>query len=177
VPSCRECNGSLSDDEELFRTFVASGVAFETPQGNRIWTERVRPSLQQNRRGFKTLLLKLAKEVKLSSSGDIYPGNAWVLEISQERIVRVLKKIGKGLYYLDAGKPLSEEVSLLSHYAGNDWQNFVAPPLDQAIQQAKRTDLGQGVVTYWRNTIKDDPINSITWLVFYGVHPFMILTY
>jgi hypothetical protein len=177
APSCEECNNSLSDDEELFRTFVASGEAFETPPGYRIWTERVRPSLQQNRRGFKTLLRKLARELKLFSPKGIYLGTAMSLQIDQERVNRVLKKIARGLYYLDAGQPLSDHVCLLFQYAKDDWQKFVTPPLDEAFRGAERTDLGEGVLTYWRNIMKDDPANSITWLVFYGVHPFVILTY
>jgi len=177
APSCEECNNSLSDDEELFRTFVASGVALETPLGYRIWTERVRPSLQQNRRGFKTLLRKLVREVKSFSPQGICLGDAMALEINQERVNPVLKKIARGLYYLDAGQPLSDQVCLLFQYAKEDWQKFVTPPLDEAFHRAKRTDLGEGVVTYWRNIMKNDPANSITWLVFYGVHPFIILTY
>lgn len=101
APSCGECNNSLSDDEELFRAFVALGVAYETSSGYRIWTERVRPSLQLDRRGFKTLLLRLIKDVKLFSPNGMYVGNAKALLVDQERINRVLEKIARGLYYLD----------------------------------------------------------------------------
>ena len=172
VPCCQECNHSFSDDEEIFRTFVASGKAYETPSGRRIWDERVRPSLKQDRRGFKTLLRKLAREVKLSS-GIIY---AVALDINQKRINSVLNKIAKGLYYLDTGEPLPDYVELRFKYAKDEPQKLIEPPFDKAIQGAKRTELGQGVVTYWRNIIKDDPSNSMTWLLFFNVHLFLILT-
>ena len=172
VPCCQDCNNSLSNDEEVCRTSVASGKAYETLSGHRIWDERVRPSLKQNRRGFKTLLRKLVREVKLSPMG-IY---AVVLEIDQNLVNRVPKKIAKGLYYLDKGEPLPDYVELLYKYAGDEPQKLIEPPFDKAIQGAKRAELGQGVVTYWRNIIKDDPSNSMTWLLFYNVHPFLILS-
>lgn len=177
VPSCGECNNSLSNDEELFRAFLASGLAFETSLGYRIWTERVRPSLQMNRRGFKTLLRRLTKEVKLLSPNGISVGNTMRMEVEQERINRVLKKIEMGLYYLDTGQPLPEEVQFVFHYAGHDWQIIKEPPFNKWIQGAKRVDLGKGVVTCLRNTVQNDPSQSFTCLVFYEVTLFLVLTY
>jgi len=172
VPCCQGCNHSFSDDEEIFRTFVASGRAYETPSGRRIWDERVRPSLEQNRRGFKTLLRQLARELK-SPSGVIY---SVALQIDQKRVNSVLSKIAKGLYYLDTGEPLADYVELQFKYGGDKPQKLIQPHFDKAKQGAKRTDLGQGVVTYWRNVIKDDPSNSMTWLLFFDVHAFLVLT-
>ena len=64
-------------------------------------------------------------------------------------------------------------------YANGKPERFISPPLDAAINGAKKVDLGNGVVTYWRNTMKDDPTNSITWLMFYKDKDklFMICTY
>jgi len=177
VPSCRECNNSLSNDEEIFRSFIASGIAFETLSGYRIWTERIRPRLKKNTRGFKTLLRKLVKEVPVFSPNGNYLGTAPTLQPEQEKIDRVLKKISKGLYYLETGHPLPDDVCLLFQYVGEDLQKMLAPPFDNAIQGAERIDFGQNVVTYWRKTIEDNPTNSITWLVFYGVKGFIIVTY
>ena len=171
APCCQQCNNSLADDEEIFRTVVASGEAYETPSGRRIWDERVCPSLIQNRRGFKTLLRKLVRVVKLSS-GD----NAVALEVDQKRVNSVLNKIAKGLFYLDKGEPLPDYVELLFKYAVDEPQKLIEPPFDKAIQGARRTELGKGVVTYWRNIINGDPSNSMTWLLFYNVHAFLILT-
>jgi len=88
----------------------------------------------------------------------------------------VLSKIAKGLYYLDTGEPLADYVELQFKYGGDKPQKLIQPHFDKAKQGAKRTDLGQGVVTYWRNVIKDDPSNSMTWLLFFDVHAFLVLT-
>lgn len=177
APSCMRCNNCLSNDEELFRTFVASGMVYETPSGSRIWNERIRPSLQHNRRGFKTLLQSLVKKEGLFSSQGAYLGDEYVLEISPGLVSRVMSKIAKGLYYLDTSEPLPDNVKLLSKYAGDNPQELIDPPLDDAIQGAKRADLGENVVTYWRNIIEGDPTSSLIWLVFYGKKWFFICTY
>lgn len=168
-PACRESNNSFSDDEELFRALVTSGMAYETTSGRHIWDKRVRPSLQQNRRGFKTLLRKLVTEVKLPS------GSALALEFKPERVNRVLSKIAKGLYYIDRGESLPNNVKLLFRY--DEPRKLIEPPLDEAIKGAKKTVLGENVIVYWRNTVEGDPANSMTWLVFNRFHCFLILTY
>jgi len=168
-PACRDCNNSLSDDEELFRALVTSGMAYETTSGRHIWDKRVRPSLQQNRRGFKSLLRKLITEVNLPS------GIALGLEFKPERVNRVLVKIAKGLYYKDTGEPLPDNVKHLFRY--DDPRKLIEPPFDEAIKDAKKSVLGENVIVYWRNTVEDDPANSMTWLVFNRYHCFLLLTY
>lgn len=134
-PACRECNNSFSDDEELFRALVTSGMAYETTSGRHIWDKRVRPSLQQNRRGFKTLLRKLVTAVKLPS------GTALGLEFEPGRINRVLSKIAKGLYYIDRGEPLPNNVKLLFRY--DEPRKLIEPPLDKGIKGAKKQFWGR----------------------------------
>jgi hypothetical protein len=89
----------------------------------------------------------------------------------------MLRKIAKGLYYLETGKPLPDNVKLLFKYAGDEPRKLIQPPLDEAIKSAKKTVLGENVIAYWRNTIDGDPANSMTWLVFNRFHSFLILTY
>ncbi len=102
-------------------------------------------------------------------------GRALGLKIEPERVNRVLSKIAKGLYYIDTGKSLPDNVKLLWRY--DKPLKLVEPPLDEAIKGAKERVLGENVIAYWRNTIKGDPANSMTWLVFNHFHCFLILTY
>jgi len=69
---------------------------------------------------------------------------------------------------------LPGDVQILADYFDKP-ERLVAPPLDEAIKDAKRVDLGNGVVTYFRN-VEDDPTESITWLLFYQTKAFMICT-
>lgn len=170
-------NNTLSNNEEQFRVFLAAGMAYERESGFRIWRERIRPDLKGKRPGLKPLVRSQIKGARVISQSGVFMGHTLVLEIDRDTINRVLCKIAKGLYYLDTGKILPKDVQILVDYAGNNPERFVSPPLDEAIVDAKRVDLGNGVVTYWRNTMKDDPTTSITWLEFYEDKLFMICTY
>lgn len=176
LPACRQCNNSLSKDEELFRVFVACGMAYERQAGFRIWTDKIRPDLQGKRRGLKRLLKSLTKVVPVISKSGGFLGQAGILEIQHQPIQRVLYKIAKGLYFLDTNQVLPDNVEILADYFDKP-ESLVSPPLDEAIKGAKKFAYGDGVVTYWRNTVKDDPTASLTWLLFYEDKAFLICTF
>jgi len=177
LPACTECNNALSSEEEQFRVFLASGMAYENESGFRIWNERIRPDLKGRRPRLKPLIRSYMRKARVLSESGALLGHAVILEIDREIINRVLRKIAKGLYYLDTGVILPENVQILIDYANNKPERFISPPLDEAIKGAKKVELGDSAVTYWRNTMKDDPTNSITWIKFYEDKLFMICTY
>jgi len=176
LPACTECNNALSSDEEQFRVFLASGMAYENEPGFRIWNERIRLDLKGRRPRLKPLIRPYIRKARVLSESGALLGHTLILEIDRGIINRVLRKIAKGLYYLDTGAVLPEYVQILVDYANGKPERFISPPLDEAIKGAKKVDLGDGVVTYWRNAVKDDPTNSITWLMFYKDKLFMICT-
>ena len=178
APACPECHSNtLSKDEELFRVLAASGMAYEHSQGSRVWDQGVRPDLQGKRPGLKSLLRRLVREREVFSPGGIYLGSELCLEFDPERINNVLSKIAKGLYYLDTGQSLPEDVVILAKYGDLNPEQLTAGDLGEAIRGANRIELGDQVVVRWRNTVKDDPRQSLTWLVFYGTNAFLICTY
>jgi hypothetical protein len=176
IPACYECNNGLSKDEELFRIFAASGMAYESNTGNRIWNEKIRSALQGRRPGLKPLIKSMAKPIVILNKAGLLLGTALILEVDPAPINRVIRKIAKGLYYLDTGKVLSSKVEILVEYENEKPERFFTPPLDDAIRSAKEVRLGRGEVIYWRNTIKDNPEESLTWIKFYEDKTFLICT-
>ena len=67
LPACRQCNNELSKDEEQFRFFLASGTAYESEAGRRIWDERIRSALRGRRPGFKQLARSMLNMAKVQS--------------------------------------------------------------------------------------------------------------
>ena len=65
------------------------------------------------------------------------------------------------LFGYDAGKP----------------ERLISPPFDRVIREAKNVDYGDGVVSCWRNRVKDDPTASTIWLRFYEDKLFMVVTF
>ena len=177
LPACRQCNNELSKDEEQFRFFLASGMAYESEAGRRIWDERIRSALKGRRPGFKPLARSMVKVAKIQSESGTVLGDWPISELDRETSKRVLSKIVKGLYFIETRQLLPSDVQILCDYGEEHPERFIAPPLDEAIKKAKRVDYGGGVVNCWRNTIKDDPTASITWLRFYEDKLFMVVTF
>ena len=118
----------------------------------------------------------MARVAKVESESGDPLGHALVLEVKPEPINRVLRKIARGLYYSDTNQILPDDVQILIWYGGGRPERFIAPPLDEAIRRARRTDYGQGVVTVWRGHLEGDPTASLTWLHFYQDKVFMVCT-
>jgi hypothetical protein len=156
--------------------FVASGMAYERRAGFRIWTEKIRPDLQGKRRGLRNFLKSLTKIVPVISKSGGFLGQAGILEVQRQPIQRVLYKIAKGLYFLDTNQVLQDDVEILADYFDKP-EGLGLPPLDEAIKGAEKFAYGNGVVTYWRNIVKDDPTASLTWLLFYEDKAFLICTF
>ena len=172
VPTCYECNHGLSKDEEDFRTFLGMGMAYESNAGKRIWTEKIRPALKGR---LKQRIKPMVKQLRILDKSGTVVGYLPIGEIDRDSANRVLRKIAKGLYYLYTQRVLPSEIEILvGYYAENP--DILSPPLDEAIRGAKRVELGQGEVTYWRNTIKDNPEESLTWIRFYEDKIFLICT-
>jgi len=132
LPACEQCNNELSKDEELFRVFVASGMAYESNAGNRIWNERIRPDLKGKRTGLKPLIKSMVKPARVVSKSGSLLGKTLVLAVNPEPINRVLHKIAKALYYLDTQRVLPNEVDILVGYDAEKPERFISPPLDKA---------------------------------------------
>jgi len=128
LPTCEQCNNELSKDEELFRFFVASGMAYESNAGNRIWNERIRPALKGKRTGLKPLIRSMVKQARVVTESGNFVGYSDILEMNREPINRVLRKIAKGLYYLDTQRVLPNEVEILVGYHAENPDIF-SPPL------------------------------------------------
>ncbi len=96
--------------------------------------------------------------------------------MERQPIQRVLDKMAKGLYFLDTGQVLPDDVQIRSSYFSEP-DDLVSPPLDDAIRGASRTSYGNDVVTCWRNQVKDDPTASLTWLQFFKDKTFLICTF
>jgi hypothetical protein len=177
APACETCNNSLNKDEELFRNFVASGMAYEFPSGKSIWDGHIDPSLRKNRAGIKTLVVQLTKERPFYSSDGKYLGQWFTFEPPAERIYRVLHKIAKGLYYLKNKKPMPEEAEFYCIPSNETPEKLIEEPWSNYFPGGQPSVLGDYVVAYWQTVAYDDPAATATWMVFYRCNAFLLLTY
>ncbi|MFC1918156.1 hypothetical protein ACFLXH_05855 [Chloroflexota bacterium] len=171
IPTCYECNNSLSKDEEDFRLFLTAGMAYESNVGKRMWVEKIRPSLKGRLKQRKYHLVKKHRTIEKSGNVIELP----IIALERDSGNRVLRKFAKGLYYLDTQQVLPSEIEIdVGYYSENP--DILSQTLDEARRGACRVELGQGEVVYWRGIIKDNPEVSLTWIRFYEDKIFLICT-
>ena len=181
APACEDCNNSLSDAEEFFRTLVVmAGNAVLTPAGKSLWDQRVRPSLRADRRWFKSHLqqsLTIVDVIDVIDEKGKPIGSYPVMEADREPFDRVVDKIAKGLYYAETQQPLPPCVNIRFKFEQFNPERFFEGELRDAIAGSAKTKFGDGdAVTFWRNTAADDPRQSLTWILFYKVNVMFIVT-
>jgi hypothetical protein len=118
VPACRECNAgrgdgasrNMSDDEEYARTFMASEAgASRHPDAKALIDGEIQRSIERSilaNTGFAYMVADSIKEVQAVNEYGIHLGNAQIINVETGRIVRVLTKITRGLFYHITKRPL-----------------------------------------------------------------------
>jgi hypothetical protein len=178
-PACKDCHdASLSRDEELFRVFVTSGTDYDSPQGRRVWDEQVKPDLNGERPGLREYIRSLTGVEQLATDGHqgsrLYP----VIVAPKDAIQRVVSNMVRGLHHIEFGMPMPKGTEFTIRYAESIYETRrrLLEPFPTILSTAMRTQLGDGVVTYYRTSALDAPAASMTWLNFYNSKSFLVLT-
>lgn len=102
APACEECQQRLQPDEEYFRTFVAAG-SYSNETAKELWDGKIKRSFD-NSPGFRQSFANAISTMEWKSPGGVILGDIVGLEGNQERIGNVLRKIVRGVFYLDSGR-------------------------------------------------------------------------
>jgi hypothetical protein len=167
VPACRTCNASLAADEELFSVFVA-GQSYGNPAGKQVWQEEVRRTLAKQPR-LRRMLASQLQPVELRTKAGLWAGSAYRLPVRIERVIPVIQKIVRGLYYRERRKPLgSTEFDV--HFNPEEVQIDL-------LKRARRLALNPPVFRCaWVESIEDDRCR-IWWLTFFDSVIFICSTW
>ncbi|MEN6388890.1 MAG: hypothetical protein ABFD04_00620 [Syntrophomonas sp.] len=163
VPSCLDCNNSFSNDEEYFRTIIASARSFgEENVPHDVWN-RVERSLNRNKR----LLYQINESFRNVDiySGKIYLGKRPAFKIDRNRADKVVGKIIKGLFYNEYGIPLAKEymVKVLL----NDEDKIIPREIFDVTASTPVKELGDGVLRYRNACVETNQNYSVWALSFY----------
>ena len=177
LPACKECNNALSKDEELFQQLVLSWRALDTPQARRVWNTKIRPNLRGKRPALRHRVLKHTEFAPLVNQLGKQFGTWPVLKISRDVADRVLKKMAKGLYYLEAGNPLPPDVEMQVFHGGQNSAGIQKIILPEILETTKKVAVGsEDILVYYRAVASDQPMASMTWFIFYRWNNFCVAT-
>lgn len=173
APACGDCQQLLQPDEEIFRNFVVAG-SYGDATARALWETKVTGSFA-NSPGLRTTFIKSVDTMEWKSSGGIILGDVTVVEADRDRTENVLRKIVRGLYFLDSGGDVMP--SGLRHHV--EQVSPMSKPLPKSVM-----DIYQGidirtvgdVVRFKFQIVAEEPRMTISWMAFYGRMMFIVWT-
>lgn len=176
VPSCQDCNNQAAKDDEYFRLVVA----VRQGSGEHTAVQQTLPTVLRSLRrseaaGLTKSFLSRMRPVMLRSASGLYLGRRMGYDVDDDRLIRVLTRIVKGLFFHEKGYRLPD-----THEAVAELEPRREPGADGLTDEMKvlaalRAQpvrmLGNGVFSYRFLFTQDDPDCSVWQMTFYeAVH-------
>jgi hypothetical protein len=111
VPCCIKCQAEFKKDEDAFMAWVTFGPAGESPAGKLLWEQKLHRTYQKDA-GLKKAIARSFKNINLETFEGIYLGERLAISIDPERKNNVLKKIVKGLFWVEYKERLPVNASV-----------------------------------------------------------------
>jgi hypothetical protein len=182
VPSCGDCNGGASKDDEYFKlVLILRHDAGEHPEADRLMPKAWESLFRPEAKGFRTSMEKSMGVADVFSQGGIYLGSAPGYDVDLRRLNRVAKRMVSGLFYHEFGERLPDTHEAVafaeSGYKGSDpatvdWLREKC----RVIQSSAARVRGEGVFTYWVRRTEEDPYTTGWVLIFYKAVGFIGFT-
>jgi hypothetical protein len=91
--------------------WITFGPAGATKAGKLLWDQKLKRTYEKDR-GVKKIIAKSFKQISLKTPGGIYVGEKLAISIDLERKNIVLRKIVRGLFWVEYKERLPEEVQI-----------------------------------------------------------------
>ena len=97
VPTCRICNGGMSDLDEDFGNFMGFLAAEASPEGAKLWEDRL-VGIKRNKRKFREILENITSNPQVTMDGTS-SGKRSLISFSPRRFEPIYDKCFRALYY------------------------------------------------------------------------------
>ncbi len=181
VPACQACNASFKLDDEYFRLAVTAGIDGDTHPRELAWSIRAIEKLATPEKlGLAKWLGQARRMIEVRSPAGLYLGHAAGIEVDPRRILRVVERIVRGLFFHHRGRRLPQGYELVAMKVGDRHQPYEPDaemvPIVAALLREPAHHIGGVVFTYSLATVQGDD-NATAWLLsFYRHQLFMAMT-
>lgn len=111
VPCCEDCQARFKKDEDVFMAWITFGPAGESSAGKLLWEQKLKRTYKKDS-GIKKVMRRSFSQVSAETPGGIYLGKRLAISIDPERKNNVLKKIVRGLFWVEYKERLPENVPI-----------------------------------------------------------------
>lgn len=174
APACSARQQNIQPDEEYFRTLAASG-AYADEAGRALWDGKIKRSFD-NSPGFRQSFANAIRTTEWKSPGGIILGEVTGIEGDQQRIGNVLRKMVRGLFWIDSGGTVMP-FDVRFNYSQ---VSPMTPPLPGEVMDLFHSmplrSVGE-IVKFKFGYAPDEPRAIVTWMAFYGRTMFAVWTW
>ena len=181
VPSCEDCNGGASLGDEVFRlSLVLRAEVKDHPQAAEVLKTAMRGLKRTERPNLRRDILASTRDVEQYSPGGIYLGNSKEYSLPLKRIVEVLNRIARGLYFHHVGERLPKEYSVVSRPAQS--LNFSDESAVDSLRELvgltnpQVFSVADGAFKYRFGLCEDDRVGSFWVFSFFETFAFVAFT-
>lgn len=174
VPACLECNQKAARDDEYFKQIILlRHETYEHPVARKALPSVYRSPQRPNARGMKSALFKVVHKVDLYTPAGVFVGQTGVFAVSTPRIVAVIERIARGIFFWRNKRLISENYLVQAFTldnlskAGTKLQ-IAARNLLRAALSVRPIVVGGDVFSCWFYSPDPDTDFSIMFMFFYA---------
>lgn len=175
VPACLDCNNQSGKDEEYFLATFMFSEAGTSEAGKKLWDEKLHRMYEKNLGLRRKIAHNLEQPKDTYTPSGIYLGKRMVINLDKNRIYKVVRKIVRGLYYLEYQEvmPASQDLDCLLIQT-QDHFNAAKESTKELKSGSKSWD---GIFRYSHNRTEEGRPGSIWLLNFYDFATFWLVGY
>lgn len=162
VPACATCHGGTSDDDEYFRdSLVKQFRVAESPLAQEQLGKMFRAAAKPEKRRYLQRVVESFDTARIVTPAGIELGTAPVVHVDAERVRAVLKRVVRGLHYIETGVPLSKDIRLQVAVEANNPEPLVKAFYSTQPERGRVIESGVfGTMWFVRKTTKMWPLGS-----------------
>lgn len=178
IPSCLECNGGASKDDEYLRTIIGLSAKGERDEILKpVSDAAVRSLVRPEATGFRASILNGITETFVSGPEGIFRP-ALVGNVDLERFDRVVARIIKGVFFFERGFPLPAYYRVVNYSTAGLKKvplkvGLQLKALIEGVIVGEPKHIGGPQFVYWSHYNPDD-LNQSTWILVLHRHHFFI---
>lgn len=177
VPACDACNSAFKLDDEYFRLAITSGIDGEAfPRELEHSVKAIKKLADPKKRRFAQRMLAAQRLVEVKSPAGIHLGHVPAHVVDGGRVIKVVKRIVRGLYFHHTGRRLPAQYEITAVYVANP--SFLDSPEATTFLNTMCAPhvLGNSVLVYRYSLTEGDDSASAWGLLFFARHAFLVLT-
>ncbi|MFX0200412.1 MAG: hypothetical protein ACFFCW_30200 [Candidatus Hodarchaeota archaeon] len=173
VPAHIKCNKEHALDDEYFRYCLLVPAYWESDYARELWNTKIKKQVHRtDSEGFRKYLLDKLASLEITTPSGIYLGEAEAAMLDAKRMIRVIERIARGIYYKHTEMilPLDwpVDVKLMSPAVRKDRIRIE--------KKGKFVSIGKGIFRYFWNYTNEDRRNGFFWFVFFDCVDFWVRT-